>query len=847
MDHFQEYREPEVLYDYATESDNHVELGQEENSIDAPNDDNPEDPNRQGIAATPTAAQAPTEPTTRHNPTENGRATANDLAAVLSTFAEIQSAAHQRPLPLPKTEGMPWFEGHNVTEWIEGLEHLKREYRMTEEDFRLRIPMQAERSLGDQIKSMKEWEIPFDWEKKFKPAMVKEHFANDRYQQMYTKEFLLNYSKTFKNKAGTQEEILTYTRKFNQIAQKLIKDKAITKSEVVIMFLRSVPSYLATKCVRVCKVDATKPASMSWDPVCKFFIEYADFSRQLDVVLADDEESKTKMEGLVNEFTPSIKKKDLKVGAPVVEANSDIVALTKSLSDFTLVMTQTVMDRIAPKKTVTFDITRPEPANRAGNVPGLVYTTTHVDSDDETVEEVNAQSGSWANRKCYYCQNREPGKLDHTLKAECPVMAQHIEDGYIHHNLHGVLCWGRPGDDRKVKVALLPKERPQAHSVELHAQASKWGKHGVEANTIDIVPHDNSVNNLRDFLRTRDNVSVNAATTPPATRGRPPGTFTNPTRIMKRPSEPVKTPLTNAELIIQQLTQGKDAQLPPQSAPPAESPRTVEVQMENGEDGDFPIVYEKVPEGRRRRKKMVAEATTFASESLPEMSRRILNLRVELSLGTILQYAPALWKQWTYRVDDPTRPEVMTTSLVEKINKELDTPFTQIDDTNLIETVNNVRDINNVVAQPPSKTREELPHINVSVGGMGKVRAIPDSGSTINLMSLEVAQRLKLPISPVDVMIAGPTNNRVSLTGICQDVEVSLGGVSNKLNIYVLAGARNTLLLGMPWFLAGEVVFAYQDGAQYLTITDDNGEDRASVWCAGRSTTTPYDQTWAEN
>src|SRR5438045_2567154 len=95
------------------------------------------------------------------------------------------------PMPLPGSIGMPLFEGANATEFLDHFNDLCKEYLVLDEDKLVKLPQYCSRSIGDAVKSLKEWkdkDYPALWK-----AILKEYKEHDSYQQIYSLQFLEKY------------------------------------------------------------------------------------------------------------------------------------------------------------------------------------------------------------------------------------------------------------------------------------------------------------------------------------------------------------------------------------------------------------------------------------------------------------------------------------------------------------------------------------------------------------------------------------------------------------------------------------------------------------------------------
>lgn len=752
---------------------------------------------------------------------QEGHVSAVQLAAIL----EQLSRANAPPLPLPGQEGMPWFQGSNATEWCEGMEQLRRNYRMGEEDFRLRIPLQVERTLREDVKAMKEWQQEgWDWERKFKPAFLKEHLADDIHQKMYSRDYIRRLAKKYKQEGEDNADALArFTRQYNQVAQRLIRDKASTKSEVTETFLKNIPKRAARKCIAGLKIDLKKPGTVEWDKVFQWVMQYTDNESQFRILEVSDSEEDSGLEELIDTVT-SFKKTKVQAKSPVIPKADGIEQITKMLESFSAITQQEKAPKRTGGKVQILDphsnyriplATRPQMSTY---YPSLGSNNVQ-DGMDDSVEYVNVAQ----RRYCYFCQNQYPGKEDHSFKKDCPVFKEYIDYGYIHHNQYGELFWG-PKDTKENPSPIIHDHKTQgslAKAVSLRAKSNGWDQPQREVEQVQLIEdiYTAEVLNVDSPENFTIGEYVNAVSSEPRKRGRPPH---GPNKVHKTPVKSAKnqnSTLASKVLKYAHLMSPEEDTLSHNGAEPDTEPMDIQ------DPNEPEIIYERVVDKTKKpRKRMMPRLMTNTFGSIEELDRDILSSTVNVSLGLILRECPAIWKRWTTRVGDPTMPPELNSHLINAINR-LPTNLRpeapeQVNHTDLVYTTN--------------EDRESLPKVKVSVNGLGPVNAIPDSGSTINLIDSVLARKLNLPISPVQTTIVGISADSLNLRGICRDVRVALGGVSNVINIYVMENARNELLLGMPWFIAGEVSFTYRDGAQYLTVVDDDRETQASVWSAGQ-------------
>lgn len=105
------------------------------------------------------------------------------------------------------------FEGANITEFLERYEDLCSDYRVSDSGKLTRLPRYCVQSIGETIKSLKEWNDR-DYTA-LKKVLLAEYKAEDTHQLFYSFHSLESY----KNILHTEkDDILDYCRKFDKIA-----------------------------------------------------------------------------------------------------------------------------------------------------------------------------------------------------------------------------------------------------------------------------------------------------------------------------------------------------------------------------------------------------------------------------------------------------------------------------------------------------------------------------------------------------------------------------------------------------------------------------------------------------
>ncbi len=85
-------------------------------------------------------------------------------------------------MPLSDTPGIPYFEGVNISEFIERFEDIYNNYQVRDENKIKRVPRYYTQVIGQFVKGIKKYQDE-DWNK-LKKELKKEYRVDDVTQQM---------------------------------------------------------------------------------------------------------------------------------------------------------------------------------------------------------------------------------------------------------------------------------------------------------------------------------------------------------------------------------------------------------------------------------------------------------------------------------------------------------------------------------------------------------------------------------------------------------------------------------------------------------------------------------------
>ena len=101
--------------------------------------------------------------------------------------------------------------------------------------------------------------------------------------------------------------------------------------------------------------------------------------------------------------------------------------------------------------------------------------------------------------------------------------------------------------------------------------------------------------------------------------------------------------------------------------------------------------------------------------------------------------------------------------------------------------------------------------------------ALLDNGSEVNLMPEWIFKQTTLPIdTEIDWKISsfdsGTSPERKNVLGVCHDVPVNVGGVEERIHIFVVKNSAQKLLLGRPWEREVRAQFTNEDDGTYTVV-----------------------------
>ncbi len=184
------------------------------------------------------------------------------------------------------------------------------------------------------------------------------------------------------------------------------------------------------------------------------------------------------------------------------------------------------------------------------------------------------------------------------------------------------------------------------------------------------------------------------------------------------------------------------------------------------------------------------------------ITKRILDLRVNLTVGELLASVPAVEKQLTKAIFEDESVQFRVTTLSSAEALETTNPYSWY-----------------TIGSPKARVRLE---------DGSKFTALLDTGAEINVKARELMEDANL------AMIQEPKLELVSHTGhsrpflrLYEDVEVAIGGYKTRHPIFVIEVGDHDLVLGQPFLNSVKFSQEYKPDGIFGTITHPNTHQTA--------------------
>ena len=636
--------------------------------------------------------------------------------------------------------------------------------RMTASEKIRRLPWYCEMLTARHVRSV----IGFsglDWTK-ICANLKKEYKDRDIAQQISSRTYL----EVFKSKPRTENaEVLQFCRDYSEISKELLEKGKLDKYTQLRWFLQGLPSSIQSKLINHYDIDLDGDALPDFAEILKKAYSLIETRKRMAELgttdikndrISDLVDWHAKNDQLEHPFSGPSKLSNSAFQVPVVSApplistsfsqnEKKIDHLTDMFQSLALSVRTLQGNSAAPP---ILSQPRAQPANTSSE--SRMRTNYRGEDAGKTRPE--------GATKCMYCW-----ETDHYLKRHCQVFQDDLNSSRIHLGDEGKVCLGpyKPG----VRPVYMRREKPGRESV---ADAEKLRYPSLPPANVqtlrigELEPDPYSSDEEYISLDAPiDGIEVLAARTNQSSSTKEPSK--EPVkRILRRRIEKEKEYAAPKNVCFGEWESVRESSAPA-SAIPASSvaPETAMPDADNASTTRKSVEKRKHPRVVNVLKESVGATT---------ITKRILDLGVSLTVGELLASAPAVEKQLTKAISEDEAVQFRVNTLGSAEVLEAPTSYSWYS-----------------MGSPKAKVRLE---------DGSKVTALLDTGAEINVMTKELMEDANL------AMRRGPKLELVSHTGhsrpflgLCEDVEVAIGGLKTRHPIFVVEAGDHDLVLGQPF------------------------------------------------
>ena len=703
-------------------------------------------------------------------------------------------------MPPPGALGTPFFEGANVTEFLERYEDQCEDARLTERERVRRLPRYCTLPVGQYVKAMDGWSSG-NWDQ-LKDAMLSEYRDTDTFQQLNSRRYL----ETLKSKKRTSaDDVRQYIRQYTAVSRVLMERKLLEEYTRGTWFLNGLPDEMRAKVIRRCNVHRDRPETVKFASLSRTALDLCTADRTVRDFAESDVMEAEGLSELVDQFEPGKVKVEgtQKFAAPVAAAptvtstgiGKEVDELTEAMKGWTLAARAMAQSAGGPYRGQAFD--GPGLRNRGGT-----YTASQrparvppLSQKGEAEAGVSNNKGVVSNARADVQQAGPPGPgrsqcryclEEGHYRQGCPELRADVERGLCHEGPDRLLRLGAWG--AQSKPAFFYPGRSQMEQVrQQHNQLT------TNVNTIMLREYSQGTDDEDEL---DGQAEVLAAITERRHRGGE-EKWKNPSRVLKKKVEKER------KLAVPKVQ--KVGEWKPATVEDLEGEEEVVREM----DID-PTTISKMIKERVARPKQVKFADVLRAESDPmALLNRLLDQPArDVTIRDVIGCSDVLQRLMFKNIpsDVKERAGIVTGAATET----------------------GVR-VNSIEAEQGFYAATS-PRLLVTIGDGKRVHGLLDTGAEINVMTLALADAAGLAIraGPKLVLVAHTGNTR-GFVGVCENVVIQVGGVETVQQVFVVDEADHVLVLGQPYFLSTSLSLTYKDGCQYATLVDGSRMKEVTV------------------
>lgn len=351
-------------------------------------------------------------------------------------------------MPAPRTVGAPYFNGNNVTEFLETMEYLFEDAVIVDGRQRvMRMARYCEDSIAGYIKGL-DYYRDGEWEK-MKGVLRSQFKRHDDVQIRQTTNFLIQLRD---RKQDKNDDLGSYCRQFSAVSGLLVKEGELSKKDEVEWFIRGLPTHLRRKAYKAAKKEGEKLPD--FERVKSFVMKEYEVDEEMRAM--EDPADATHLIEQVRE--PKVGSKDLfrpptlvvKEGivAAVPDAASvPVITATTDGNELVEKMSKLSINTIMALEKMTAAMERQGPGQRRMSYPpraGYLDPAKSrsgaplpADLSDKDARETWTEYFRRTNR-CNFCE-----AVGH-IGSNCPTAMRLMDEGKICRNMEGRYCPGQP-------------------------------------------------------------------------------------------------------------------------------------------------------------------------------------------------------------------------------------------------------------------------------------------------------------------------------------------------------------------------------------------------------------------
>ena len=735
-----------------------------------------------------------------------------------ATMATQQTVRYIIPFPAPGVPGAPYFNGSDVTRFLDRFKLLGDNHGVEDENLVRKLPEYCEPGIQEEVKAQSGYTVN-NWDQLYR-QLRKRYYRYDTYQQMYSKSFLEAYKDQDRS---MDDDIETYCATFKSISASLEIQNMLDNHTRCCWFLAGLPKKMRSKLMEKHDVDPQDPSTMKFERL------YDDAQKRASKLERERGLGKAMGEETLQELNRQ-KKTPMKNDPINVRA------------DGTLPLALKPVERKEPKekskdkadmKTVgqsQIDELTSKFESLALNLNALTEEIKQRGRTGEMPRPANQAGPGYApnpRAPCYGC-----GMSGHNMR-NCPDIEELINKGIVHRDSTGKLCWGKEGSDGmwvRLMHGLLWKDDilKQAKDKEIMAQARanvsfvQAADAAIEANetvrsqNVELcgIGHENDPDDTDEEYIDPDSsnlLDVLAALMETRNKSKPNPKAKNAKVVQGRVEKEKRYAVPRI------LRRGEYIDAPRQANPadqsnstrdqvieetPAPSQTVTGDEIEQSDDiamVDKPARRAPAPRGKKLAKELKDRAKESSEKLLALlMGQEVRGITVQDILGSSLSVHKMMFQnlppELRSDVDDDGVVQVSSTAIESK------------------------DELNDLWAVGTLKYRANI--------GKGNVTCLLDSGAEINVMLYHIALKLGLAVrSNVTVAMKGAGDLKSPFIGYIPDVPVRIGDVVVKQPFFILEKGSNSCILGRPFETITRMARqTLNDGSVRVTVFDPEND-----------------------